>query len=121
MSDVITRRENCRLCGSGQLKLALPLAPAPVIDDYVGDDRLAEVQDSYPMDVYLCDQCGHSQLVDVVNPKIIYGRYIYETTSSPGLVEHFKGYATDISEKLAPEPACFSTTSSTPCCTVSEQ
>ena len=99
MTGVITRRETCRLCGGEQLELALPLAPAPVIDDYIGHDRLSEIQDTYPMDVYLCHQCGHSQLVDVVDPQIIYGRYIYETTSSPGLVEHFRGYAEDVSEK----------------------
>jgi hypothetical protein len=101
-AGVITRRDNCRLCGGRELSLALPLTPAPIIDDYVDADRLNEVQSTYPMDVYLCQGCGHAQLLDVVDPQVLYGKYIYETTSSPGLVNHFQQYAEAVMDRLKP-------------------
>jgi SAM-dependent methyltransferase len=40
--------------------------------------------------------------LDVVRPEVLYGNYIYVTTSSLGLVEHFKGYSEDVMERITP-------------------
>ena len=56
---------------------------------------------SYNMDVYLCNKCGHTQILNVVDPEILFGDYIYESTSSPGLKDHFKSlYSEIIGKKL---------------------
>ena len=106
MIDIVTRRDTCRLCGGRDHSLALPLASAPIIDDYVSSECLGEVQSSYLMDVYLCHSCGHAQLLDVVDPGVLYGNYIYETTSSPGLVQHFEQHAKSVIEQVKPAPDC---------------
>lgn len=71
----------------------MPLAATPPADAYVTVDRAAEVQERYPLDVYMCRECGHVQLADVVDPVVLFRDYIYTTASSPGLVEHFRQYA----------------------------
>ena len=48
---------------------------------------------SFDMDLYQCEKCGHAQLLDIVNPDILYGNYIYKSSSSPDLKSHFKNYA----------------------------
>tara|TARA_Y100000739_G_C20580126_1_gene452396 strand:- start:632 stop:1741 length:1110 start_codon:yes stop_codon:yes gene_type:complete len=45
------------------------------------------------MDLYMCKDCGHHQLVEVVDPEILYGSYIYTSSSSPDLKKHFLNYA----------------------------
>lgn len=93
MSDIIFRRDTCRLCSSRALDLALHLKPTPLADAYVSREHVEEVQPSYPLDLVLCRDCGHVQLLDVVQAEAVYRDYLYETTSSLGLVEHFANYA----------------------------
>lgn len=48
------------------------------------------------MNLYMCKCCGHAQLLDVVNPIILYGNYIYTSGSSPDLNRHFASYAKQV-------------------------
>jgi SAM-dependent methyltransferase len=97
----LIRRKNCRLCDGAHLELALPIAASPVADAYVSTERLEEKQETYPLDLYLCLDCGHVQNVDVVDPEILFRDYIYVTSSSPGLVEHYRGYADEVTARFA--------------------
>jgi SAM-dependent methyltransferase len=54
------------------------------------------VQDLYPLNTYLCLDCGHLQNLDVVDPELLFRNYTYRTSASMGLVEHFKEYAQDV-------------------------
>jgi len=102
MADSIYRRNNCRLCGSGAMKLVLPLSPTPLADSYVPEAQLSEAQPIYPLDLYLCQDCGFAQLLDIVIPQVIYVDYIYETVSSLGLVDHFRKYADEVMSGIIP-------------------
>ncbi|MGP8281865.1 MAG: methyltransferase domain-containing protein [Desulfomonilaceae bacterium] len=102
MTDFIYKRETCRLCDSKSLELVMPLTSTPLADSYVDKDHVNEVQPVYPLNLYLCNDCGFSQLLDIVIPQVIYRDYIYETVSSLGLVEHFRNYATDVFDKIRP-------------------
>ena len=99
---VFSRRNNCRLCGSGNLALVVPLAPSPLADAYVNASHINEVQEVIPLNLFLCQECGHAQLLDVANPEVIYCDYIYETTSSLGLVDHFRKYADEAVDLFNP-------------------
>ena len=99
MVDVIRRRNDCRACGSGDLDLVFSLKPSPVGDAYVTAEKVNVLQPSYPIDLYMCRQCGLAQLIDVIDPEILYGEYIYVTASSLGLAEHFRGYADSVIDR----------------------
>ena len=99
MSVLATRRTDCRLCHSRNLKLVLKLTPTPLADSYL---RTNETQPVFPLDLYLCRECGFAQLLDVVQPQHIYLDYIYETVSSLGLVEHFDSYAAEVLGRIRP-------------------
>lgn len=102
MSASVFRRDNCRLCGSQDIELVLELAPTPVGDAYVSEQRLEEVQETYPVDLFLCKNCGLAQLPDVIDPEILYRDFIYVTSISLGLVEHFQGYVEDVLHRVKP-------------------
>lgn len=104
MSDVVYRRDDCRLCHSRNLELVLPLAPSPLPDAYVPASQLDVPQPSYPLDLYLCRDCGFAQLLDIAQAAAIYVDYIYETVSSLGLDEHFDAYAQDVVDRIGPPP-----------------
>ncbi len=90
MSEIISRRKTCRLCNGTDHSLIVHYPPSPMADAYVQKEFLNRTQDSYPLDLFLCTQCGHSQLLDIIDPNIIYLDYIYVTTSSLGLSDHFR-------------------------------
>ena len=98
------RRDTCRLCGSRNLAVALHYAPTPPADAYVSFEHRDVVQELYPLDLYLCQDCGFSQLCDVISADSIYVDYIYETKSSLGLVDHFNRYANSVLEHIKPPP-----------------
>ena len=86
-SDVI-HRKNCRLCESKKLKTVYKLNPMPIGDDYIKSPYTK--QKLYPLILKICEKCKFVQLSHVINPDIVYGKYLYVTQTSSGLPEHFK-------------------------------
>ena len=87
------KRNSCRLCEGTKLELVVPVTATPVADAFVGKEDLGEVQECYPLDMYQCLDCGHVQLLDVVDPKILFSHYSYFSGRSAGLLKHFEEYA----------------------------
>lgn len=104
MKNVIHRRDTCRGCSGRELDLFFSLAPTPIGDAYVTADKLNISQPSYPIDLYMCRSCGLAQLIDVIDPDVLYGEYIYVTSSSTGLSEHFQGYADSVTNRCKLTP-----------------
>lgn len=104
MTVVIHRRSDCRGCGSRDLELVFSLKPSPIGDAYVTPERVSVPQPSYPIDLHMCRQCGLAQILDVIDPEILYGEYIYVTASSMGLAEHFRSYADSVTDRCRLSP-----------------
>jgi SAM-dependent methyltransferase len=96
----VTHKTDCRLCGSSSLDHVLPIRPSPIGDAFVSAERRGEPQDLYPLDCYLCLDCGHLQNLDVVDADVLFRGYTYRTSVSLGLVEHFKRYAHSVVQSL---------------------
>jgi len=80
------------------------MRPSAIADHYVPEDRLAQTQPEYPLDLYLCLDCGHVQNIDVVDPSLLFRDYHYKTSSSLGLVEHYRRYATEVTAEAGAKP-----------------
>ena len=89
--------KQCRLCRSKKLSTVLPLNKSPLCDAYLKNKKK---QQFYDLKLCLCNSWKFVQIDTVVDPKIIYRDYIYVTTSSLGLVDHFKNYTNDICKTL---------------------
>jgi hypothetical protein len=92
MSNSYTKKI-CRLCESKDIKVVLPLQDSPLCDAYL---ELPKKQEFYNLKLCLCNECNFVQIDTVVDPEDIYRDYIYVTTSSPGLLKHFKTYALEV-------------------------
>ena len=97
--NVIKHNSDCRICKSTLLTRVLALENSPIGDQYITSDRLDVIQQTYPIELYMCAVCGLAQLLDVIDPSVLYGDYIYETKSSYGLQKHFGSYASDVTDK----------------------
>lgn len=103
MDKSVYKRETCRLCGGKNLEMVMPLTPTALCDAYVSKDRVDEIQEIYPLDLFMCIDCGYVYLPYVVDPGIIYRDYIYITTSSMGLSTHFKDYSEELLHQIKPK------------------
>jgi SAM-dependent methyltransferase len=98
------KRRTCRLCDGTDLQSVLRLADTPIADAYVTAAHVNEDQAFFPLELYLCGACGHVQMLDVVDPVALFGDYLYTTSVSRGLVEHFRGYAREVVREAAARP-----------------
>jgi SAM-dependent methyltransferase len=95
-------RDRCRLCGSRELGRFLSMPPTPPANAFVPAGRLDETQSCYPLDVWFCRSCAHLQLLDVVDPEILFRDYVYVSGTSPAFVRHFEDYAGDCIARFSP-------------------
>ena len=94
MKYTVTKRSNCRLCGSPELTQILHFDAIPFFDEVVTrESRGSEF--SYPMDLYFCSDCASVQSQHDVNLVEYYNTYEYVASDSPfirtymqALVEH---------------------------------
>jgi hypothetical protein len=106
MNTLYYKRDDCRLCGSQNVAIVLPLEPMPIatpnfrVLDASADSMV--FTDAVPMDLFLCRDCGHLQILHVGNPDIQYTNYVYTTSLSLGLREHFSQYAREVIERIRP-------------------
>ena len=96
-------RLDCRLCGSKNLSKELELTPTPPADSYIVKENIGQEQDLIPLDLYLCTDCGHTQIGHVIDAKAVYDNYIYETASTLGLGDHFKDCAETVMKDFSPK------------------
>jgi SAM-dependent methyltransferase len=95
-------RDSCRLCRGADLTKVLALTPTPPANAFVTQAELSAPQAAFPLDVWMCNGCGHVQLLDVVDPSILYAHYVYVSGTSPVFVRHFEQYANYVASQFNP-------------------
>ena len=93
----VIRISKCRLCKSEKLNTIYNLNSQPIGDDYIKNKK--KVQKLYPLKLNICKSCKFVQLSHVINPDIVYGKYLYVTQTSSGLPEHFKNLVSKLFSK----------------------
>ncbi len=98
------RNEACRLCNSRNIELVLSLTPTPPANAFVPPERLTEKQPVFPLDVHFCRDCGHLQLVDIVDPEYLFAHYVYMSGAAPIMVAHLQAHARAVIDRLQMKP-----------------
>lgn len=104
MDKAYHHRSTCRLCGGADLAKVLALTPTPPANSFVTEAERSTPQQTFPLDIWLCSGCGHAQLLDVVDPRILYEHYVYVSGTSPVFVRHFEQYAQYVRSQFKPAP-----------------
>ena len=105
MTATYRRLERCRICDSRDLSKFLDLGETPLANALVSPERSKEPEPRYPLEVMRCARCGLVQLSVVVRQDILFGHYLYTTSSSSPMVEHFTSLADEIVQRFARDGA----------------
>ena len=100
MTERLRRRTTCRLCGSRIVDRNLSLVPTPPANALVAAPERGDPQDRFPLDVFLCRDCGHVQLLDVVDPLRLFQRRRSPIQGLPPSVAYFEAYAGELMQRF---------------------
>lgn len=94
------RRTTCRVCEGSDLIKVLDLGSTPPANAYLKKEDLGKPESSFPLALFYCRTCSLAQLLDVVNPEVLFKDYHFLTGASTPSVEHFKKYAEEVIKPL---------------------
>jgi SAM-dependent methyltransferase len=95
MASRHTENFRCAFCGSSRLTEVLDLGTVALAGGFLRPDRF-ESEPKFPLRVYFCNDCVAVQVVDVVDPKLMFSNYFYFSSAIRTLREHFTDYATEV-------------------------
>lgn len=91
------KHTNCRVCNSDKLVSYLSLGNLPLTNNLC--KTIDEVPLKYPLNIMVCQECWHSQLSIVVDPEIMFRKYVYRSSISKEFLNHCKDMAIDLMDK----------------------
>lgn len=96
----VYKRESCRVCTKRLLKKVLTLGPTPLANEFLTSKQIDQAEKFYPLDVYFCSSCAFLQLGHVVSAEILFGNYVYVSSTSTVFIKHFEDFAEHVTKKL---------------------
>ncbi len=86
--QVYHRRTECRVCSERALQPFLSLGPMPLANAFLrGPDEFA-AEPRFPLDVALCPNCSLVQLLDRIDPEVLFRHYLYQSGFSASYAAH---------------------------------
>lgn len=95
-----THKAVCRVCEGTDLVKVLDLGSTPPANAYLKEGDLGKPEKSFPLALYYCRTCSLAQLLDVVDPSILFKDYHFLTGASAPSIAHFKKYAEEVIKPL---------------------
>lgn len=89
------RRTNCSACGYNDMHTFLDLGLSPIADAYTKSPN--ELVEMHPLQLAVCTGCWLVQLLEVVDPKTLFGTgYSFYSSASAPLSNYHADYADDV-------------------------
>ena len=102
MRAKIFHRSNCRLCDGNNVELVVELAQIPIAEKYSANCEPSDEDEVFPIDLYMCRDCGHVQCLDVIESGALWSDYTYHSGQTKGIVDHFAEVAVKVTETYKP-------------------
>jgi len=80
-------RDKCRFCKKKNLYTFFKLEETPLANHFISNPIK---QETIPLDVCICNDCNHIQLIQIVDPEIQYTDYFYVSSTSETMRNHLK-------------------------------
>ncbi len=91
---IYTTRDTCRMCDGKDLTKVWSFGDTPLANSYLKPEQIGGVEEPFaPLDIFYCGDCHLVQMLDVVDPDVMFSNYLYVSSTSPKFVAHFEDYA----------------------------
>lgn len=96
----------CRHCKNRLVHQVLDLGFSPPSNSFLTHDQLNQPEVTFPLRVYVCDNCWLIQTADFVDENMMFPEsYVYFSSTSQSWMEHARNYVEMIVERLSLGPA----------------
>ena len=92
-------QNNCRVCGSNNLKSVLSLGKSPLANNLLDKEDLNK-EELFPLEMMYCENCHLCQLSYVVPPEKMFKHYLFLTSTTATTRDHFKEMAEKVRNEL---------------------
>ncbi len=100
MDRTVRERETCRVCTGRSLTKVLSLGSTPPANAFLKKEDLGKPEQSFPLELSFCNDCGFVQLSHIVSPELLFRNYVYVSSTSPVFVSHFKELAELVTKRF---------------------
>lgn len=90
----------CRLCDGDFSSKILSLKSSPPANELYSDISAAKACQRFPLDLVICQECGHVQLAHIVSPDRLFSNYVYKSGTSAFFRQHFYDLAKQIADQV---------------------
>ncbi len=80
--------------------MVLDLGEQPPANSFIDQNELNSPESKFPLRLFWCHDCFLVQLLDIVDKEYLFKNYLYMTSASKPIVEHFTKYAKEIYEEF---------------------
>jgi SAM-dependent methyltransferase len=78
----------CRSCGDEGLAMVISLGRTPLANALLSADQLAEPEETYPLELVVCERCALVQITETVPPEKLFREYFYLSSFSDTMLRH---------------------------------
>ena len=101
---VDSKNNECAFCSSLNITIITDFGIMGLAGGFLTEDEL-DHETRYPMNLGFCQDCYAVQIVDKINPDVMFKKnYFYFSSSISTLRNHFKEYAMDVVNRFLPSP-----------------
>lgn len=93
----------CAFCDGSSLTEVLNLGTVALAGGFLKPDQFSK-EPTFPLRVHFCNECLAVQVVDIVDPKLMFGNYFYFSSAIRTLRDHFVDYATEVVARFLDAP-----------------
>jgi SAM-dependent methyltransferase len=96
-------RQTCRGCESSALDVVFDFGSMPLAGAFLpGPDAIAAEQ-QFPLQVHVCRACALVQILNPIDPDVLFKDYAFSSSTVGPLVQHFDAYAEWLVQRVKPE------------------
>ena len=99
MESISKKHTACRVCGNEHLTPYLDLGMIPLANNLCQSKADSLQAERFPLVVAFCDNCGLSQLTEVVDPEVLFSYYTYRSSVNQGYIDHCRDMAKELKIK----------------------
>ena len=96
MKKLFDIKNDCRLCKSKNILKVVSIGDSPISEKYSSEKNSIPKDVLVPLDLYMCKDCGHVQIIHVVNPDFLWDNFTFKTSRNPKLINHYENYVKNI-------------------------
>ena len=94
----------CRVCDSQEIDFAMEFKSTPIADMFLPQASVPKKWEKYPLSLGLCRNCGYLHLSWTLNANLLYPDFVYTTSTTSGLINHYKEYVEQILPLITIKP-----------------